>query len=210
MTSASAQTATRVPGTEIKFQLLVPNATADAAGGVGDIYFQIAAPTTYSWVGLGQGHQMSGSNMFVVYTSADGQNVTLSPRLGTGHSMPEYNQAANVSLLAGSGVSNGVMTANVRCGSCSSWQGGSMDLTSAGSTKWIYAHDRGDKRILRVSPMTGASEQVGAFPIGKIGDDCDVTPDGRSIVCALVESKSDAWVIHNFDPKIPPASRPTG
>lgn len=58
---------------------------------------------------------MSGSNMFVVYTSADGNNVTLSPRTVSGYSMPTFNSDAQVTLLEGSGVSNGRMVANVRC-----------------------------------------------------------------------------------------------
>lgn len=58
---------------------------------------------------------MSGSNMFVIYTSADGNNVTLSPRSASGHNMPTLNSNTQVELLEGSGVSNGVMTANVKC-----------------------------------------------------------------------------------------------
>lgn len=58
---------------------------------------------------------MSGSQIFVIYTDSTGTNITLSPRLGTGHSMPNYNSAAQVELLEGSGVSNGVMTANIKC-----------------------------------------------------------------------------------------------
>jgi hypothetical protein len=58
---------------------------------------------------------MSGSNMFLVYTSSGGRNVTLSPRTASGHNMPSYNDAAQVTLLEGSGVANGIMTANVKC-----------------------------------------------------------------------------------------------
>ncbi|KAF2125642.1 iron reductase domain protein [Dothidotthia symphoricarpi CBS 119687] len=82
---------------------------------------------------------MAGSNIFAVYTSADGNNVTLSPRLGTGTQMPNFNDDAEVELLEGSGVSNGVMTANVKCSSCSSWSGNTADFT-AGSGSWIYAY----------------------------------------------------------------------
>lgn len=57
---------------------------------------------------------MAGANIFVVYTSGNG-NVTLSPRLGTGHFMPEFNRDAQVTLLEGSGVSGGKIIANVRC-----------------------------------------------------------------------------------------------
>lgn len=58
---------------------------------------------------------MSGSHIFVVYTSADGNNVTVSPRLGTGHNTPQFNSDTQITLLEGSGVANGQMTANVRC-----------------------------------------------------------------------------------------------
>lgn len=58
---------------------------------------------------------MSGSNMFLVYTSSGGTNVTLSPRTASGQREPDFNSAAQVTLLEGSGVSNGIMTANVKC-----------------------------------------------------------------------------------------------
>jgi hypothetical protein len=86
---------------------------------------------------------MSGANFFIIYTDSSGSNVTLSPRLSSGgHNMPTYNSAANMALLAGSGVSNGVMTANIRCSNCASWSGGSMDLKSS-STEWIWAVQSG-------------------------------------------------------------------
>lgn len=81
---------------------------------------------------------MSGSQMFVMYTSEDGNNVTVSPRLGSGNVQPRYNSDAQITLLEGSGVSDGIMTANVRCSSCSSWSGGDMDFSST-SSSWIYA-----------------------------------------------------------------------
>jgi hypothetical protein len=64
---------------------------------------------------------MSGSNIFLVYTSSDGKNVTLSPRTASGYTMPSYNNAAQVTLLEGSGVANGIMTANVKCKSALYW-----------------------------------------------------------------------------------------
>jgi hypothetical protein len=80
--------------------------------------------------------------MFVMYTSADGTNVAVSPPLGTGHVQPQHDTSAQITLLEGSGVSNGVTTANVRCGNCQSWSGGNMDFTSTSGT-WIYAHRDG-------------------------------------------------------------------
>lgn len=86
---------------------------------------------------------MSGANYFIIYTDSSGSNATLSPRLSSGgHNMPTYNSVVNMTLLAGSGVSNGVMTANIRCSNCASWSGGSMDLKSS-STEWIWAYQSG-------------------------------------------------------------------
>ena len=41
--------------------------------------------------------------MFVLYSSGDG-NVTVSPRLGAGHVMPQFNSDAQISVLEGTGV----------------------------------------------------------------------------------------------------------
>lgn len=96
------------------YSVSVPDATA--AGSQTDIYIQIEGPST-GWIGLGQGGQneMRNSNIFIVYPNASGSNVTLSARLGVGEIEPKYNSKAQVSLLDGSGISNGKMTANIRC-----------------------------------------------------------------------------------------------
>ncbi|KAH6633727.1 hypothetical protein C7974DRAFT_375771 [Boeremia exigua] len=137
VSQAAAQVASVCPSTGVCFKLNIPESTTSS--GSGDIFFQISAPSTYSWVALGQGRAMSGSNMFVIYTSADGNNVTLSPRSASGYNMPTLNSAAQVELLEGSSVSNGVMTANVKCSNCNSWSGGTADFT-ASSGNWIYAY----------------------------------------------------------------------
>jgi hypothetical protein len=60
---------------------------------------------------------MAGSHIFVMY--ADGNNnVTISARDGNeGHVEPVFDSTlfAGIELLEGTGISNGVMTANVRC-----------------------------------------------------------------------------------------------
>lgn len=168
---ASAQFAT-YSGSNARFQVNIPSDTASS--GSGPIYFQISAPSGTSWVALGQGSRMSGSNMFVVY-QRDSTNVTLSPRLGQGHVMPEHDTSAQVTLLDGSGVgSDGSITANVRCDNCNSWSGGSMSFTDS-SSSWIYAaksgsalnsddvsesisqHDTDDSFSLDLTTATGGS-----------------------------------------------------
>lgn len=98
-----------------------------------------------SWVGLAQSAagEMMGSNMLVAYASQNDSSVTVSPRLGTGHTMPKYNKDAQVSLLDGSGIVNGSMVANIKCQSCYSWQGGSMALNDS-SSGWIFAYTPAD------------------------------------------------------------------
>lgn len=86
---------------------------------------------------------MAGAQIFVMYLSGDGTNVTVSPRLGVGHVEPEYNQAAQITLLEGSGVANGSVTANVKCSSCGTWDGGSMEFGHDSSGIWIYATKKG-------------------------------------------------------------------
>ncbi|SMQ52532.1 unnamed protein product [Zymoseptoria tritici ST99CH_3D7] len=140
MSSASYMTRQCFDANAVCFTLNVPGPTAQS--GSGDIFFQMTAPTSMNWVGLGQGSKMAGSNMFVMYTSSDGQNVTISPRLGMGHEQPLYDNAANFTLLDGSGVQNGNMTANVKCSNCNSWSGGSMDFTGS-TAEWIYGYKDG-------------------------------------------------------------------
>ena len=140
VTSGQANILNTCPETDVCFSINVPQQSANS--GSGDIYFQLSAPTTYSWVGLAQGTMMSNANMFVMYSSADGQNVTLSSRTTSGHVMPTYNNAADITLLEGSGISNGRMVANVRCGNCDSWSTGTMSL-DGGNSNWLYAHLQG-------------------------------------------------------------------
>jgi hypothetical protein len=128
------------PEQDVCFSVNVPEQSASSNSG--DIYFQLSAPTTYAWVALAQGTMMSNANIFVMYSSADGQNVTLSPRHTSGHIMPTHNDAADIALLEGSGIINGKMVANVRCSNCSTWSSGSMSLQDSNSD-WVYAHLRG-------------------------------------------------------------------
>ena len=96
------------------YKVNVPEKTASS--GKGDIFFQIQGPSSKQWLSLGQGKRgMSGANIFVIYADSTGSNVTLSPRLGRGNFQPSADTAAQVSLLDGSGIADGKMTANIRC-----------------------------------------------------------------------------------------------
>ncbi|KAI8939681.1 hypothetical protein NX059_003439 [Plenodomus lindquistii] len=134
--AVQAQISQQCVGSGVCYELNIPATTAQT--GNGDIFLSITAPTTYSWVALGQGSNgMSNANVFIIYQDGTG-NVTLSPRHSRGEMMPLYDSSIDAQLLAGSGVSNGVMKANVRCGNCNSWQDGSMDFR-ASSGGFIHA-----------------------------------------------------------------------
>lgn len=68
--------------------------------------------------------------------------------------------------------------------------------------EWIYAIQPVGWALVRVSPRTDRTETIGQFPVGLNVNTCDLTPDRDAIVCSLMERKSDAWVMDNFDPEI--------
>ncbi|TVY23976.1 hypothetical protein LHYA1_G008025, partial [Lachnellula hyalina] len=104
---------------------------ASASSGSGDLFFQISGPSNMSWIGLGQGTSMTGANIFMIYANAAGTNVTLSPRNGIGEKPPTTDSTASVTLLDGSGISNGTMTANVKFTFHSKFGKQQFDLTQA-------------------------------------------------------------------------------
>ncbi|RDA91767.1 hypothetical protein CP533_4766 [Ophiocordyceps camponoti-saundersi (nom. inval.)] len=138
------------------FRWAVPSNTTSASASSSssnEVIFQLQAPTSYRWVALGIGSQMRDADMFVVYASGSNDNVTLSTRRGTGHQPPQYAARTDVELVDGSGISDGLMTANVRCTGCDS-----LDL--GGSTQWIAAWEAGDA-INSQSPSAPISKHDG-------------------------------------------------
>lgn len=73
---------------------------------------------------------MTGTLIFVTYASEDGNNVTVSPRIGTGHVQPLHTNDVQVSVLSGSGIIDGSFVVNARCDNCRNWNGGKIDVTS--------------------------------------------------------------------------------
>jgi hypothetical protein len=142
-TTATADLANFCPTDGVCYNIGVP--PSSVASGSGNLYFQIRYPTSYQWVALGTGGSMSGANIFVTYQDGSG-NVTLSPRRGTGHIMPRVDTSATgakLTLLEGSGVSDGTVVANVLCTNCNSWSGGGSMSLSSTSANWIGAWRQG-------------------------------------------------------------------
>ncbi|KAF3007668.1 hypothetical protein E8E13_009037 [Curvularia kusanoi] len=118
------------------FKLNIPQVTAQ--NGAGNIFLSLSGPSTYSWIALGMGSSMTNSNMFVMYADGTG-NVTVSPRFSQGHRQPQLDQSLDVELLGGSGIQNGIMTANIRCGNCT--RNGANFAAQSG--QWIHARKSG-------------------------------------------------------------------
>ena len=176
--AASSKPLTSCPGNEkLCFSVSVPSSTASS--GTGDLFFQIQAPSTYEWAAFGQGLEMAGSNIFVIYADAAQTNVTLSPRLGISEVEPYFDAAAQVELLAGSGVANGLMTANVRCRNCASWEGGKMSLNDPTSS-WIWAYKTGSAlRSNSLSTSLALHDDMGTVVLDltkAVGASNDVNP----------------------------------
>jgi hypothetical protein len=74
---------------------------------------------------------MKGALFLIIYSSASGTNVTLSPRTVSDHVEPVYDSGIHVEALAGTGITNGTMTFSGRCTNCRSWSdGGAIDVSS--------------------------------------------------------------------------------
>ncbi|KFZ24344.1 hypothetical protein V502_01175 [Pseudogymnoascus sp. VKM F-4520 (FW-2644)] len=154
-----AQTSQYCPSSGVCLTVNIP------AAGSSNMFFQITGPSTMSYIAFGQGSKMSGSNMFIIYANSAGNNVTLSPRTTSGHSAPSASTSAALTLLAGSGITGGVMTANVLCTNCQSWSGGTMDFTSTKSS-WIYGTKSGSAlNTNSVSVSISQHDNYGSFSL---------------------------------------------
>jgi hypothetical protein len=77
--------------------------------------------------------------------------------------------------------------------------------------EWVYAlqavqpfeAQNSTGTLFRVSSRTSRVEPIGSFPIGYLTHGaCSLAPDRQTIICALVEESSDAWIIDDFDPNV--------
>ncbi|KAI0842533.1 putative iron reductase domain protein [Hypoxylon sp. FL0890] len=121
------------PVRDLAFALNVPSDSTT------DLYFSLMMPTGTSWAAIGFGsNHMAGALMLIMYPSKSNNNVTMSPRLATGHREPVYAPEIKVEALAGTGLANGTYTFNGRCSNCRSWSTGNIDIVSK-SQNMLYA-----------------------------------------------------------------------
>ena len=94
---------------------------------------------------------MAGSLIFVAYSNAKGDNVTVSPRLGTGHVMPQYASNINMTIFEGSGIIGDTFVVNAKCTNCRSWGSGKIDVSTT-SQPIIWAFGDEDNEVKSDSP----------------------------------------------------------
>lgn len=107
------------------------------SNGTDDLFFSFSGPSQQQWIAFGFGSQMAGSLMFIAYP-AEGGGITLSPRIAKGESLPTFTSGVNVTLLNGTGITNGLYVVNAHCTGCRSWSGKTLDVSST-SSNMIYA-----------------------------------------------------------------------
>ncbi|KAH8596445.1 hypothetical protein B0O99DRAFT_620456 [Bisporella sp. PMI_857] len=118
----------------VTFALNIPQADDN-----NDLYFTLSGPSASSWIAVGMGsNKMDNSMIFMMYADSTGSNITLSPRFGNGNYEPSYTKDITVSVLPGSGIANGIMTANAMCKNCRSWDGGKVDAADS-KAPFIFA-----------------------------------------------------------------------
>lgn len=83
-------------------------------------------------------NKMAKSLILMVYSDSSGKNVTVSPRLTSGHVEPSYTKLVDVTVLAGSGIINNTLTVNAKCSNCRVWRGGAIDPKN-NAAKFIWA-----------------------------------------------------------------------
>ncbi|HEY3215101.1 MAG TPA: protein kinase [Candidatus Eisenbacteria bacterium] len=70
--------------------------------------------------------------------------------------------------------------------------------------EWIYAiNETGSSRLVRISLVGRRIEEVARLPFEisfLVG--IDLSPDAKRIACVVPETKSDVWLVENFDPAV--------
>ncbi|TID27025.1 iron reductase domain protein [Venturia nashicola] len=113
----------------------------------GDLFFRLSAPAEYDWVGFGIGHRMKGALTFITYPCKNGSAVTVSPRLSSGHTEPEYSPKIHVEKISAANVTasnfidasqGGQMLVSFVCRNCTKWSDPPLDLTAT-DAPFIFA-----------------------------------------------------------------------
>jgi len=96
--------------TETQFSINVANDSQD-------VFLYFTSPA-YSWVGVGFGQKMEDSLMLVMYPSENGDNVTVSPRIGSKNAEPTFAPGVELDVLPGTTVNDSMLALKAVCHNC--------------------------------------------------------------------------------------------
>ncbi|KAF1945839.1 CBD9-like protein [Clathrospora elynae] len=132
--------------TETQFSVNVANNSDDV-----NIFFTSPA---YSWVGVGFGEKMEDSLMLIMYPNAHGDNVTISPRIGSKQSEPSFSSSISIDILPGTTINDSMLILNARCRNCRNF----LDPKSS-AQPMIYAFGPGN-RLVSDSPSANLKRHI--------------------------------------------------
>ena len=153
------------------------------SGNSNELFFHFSAPAGQSYAAFGLGSQMKGALIFVTYSSEDDKNVTVSPRIGTGHTQPKHTDDVKVDLLSGTGIIDGNYVVNAKCSNCRTWDGGSVDVNSDSQSMIWAVGNSGDIKSNDVGATITQHEAYAGFNLdfkAATGDPGVPVPDNSS------------------------------
>lgn len=160
--SEPASASARIGG-DLAFAVNVPSNSSDALF----INYRITAGRT-TWCAFGFGNQMRGALMFIAYMNEAGDGLTVSPRIGTGHTMPQH--ADDIRFVdMGSELANGSYIVKGMCENCRSWDGGSLDTTATEQPMIWGAGPAGTLESDDLGARIGVHQAKGRFGIDMTG-----------------------------------------
>ncbi|KAH7920847.1 CBD9-like protein [Leucogyrophana mollusca] len=93
---------------------------------------EIISPVANQWVGICLGGTMLDNLLLVTWPYGD--SVVYSPRYATSYSLPALYAGPTITALPSTTVNDTYWKFVYRCQNCTTWTGGSIDLTSTNST----------------------------------------------------------------------------
>ncbi|KAK4115963.1 iron reductase domain protein [Canariomyces notabilis] len=159
--------------------------------GSDDVNFYVATPDWYQYTAIGFGRSMADALMLVMYPSADGKGVTVSPRLSTGNTEPVFSGGIRITLHEGSGISNSDLIANGTCHSCRVLGAGRPSVEATGASPMMFAvgpsivlnSDDLDARIRRhVAYGRFTADLVRATGPGGVGDPLNTAASATTVL----------------------------
>ncbi|KAF1915846.1 hypothetical protein BDU57DRAFT_515613 [Ampelomyces quisqualis] len=148
-----AQNSTTISASTFFFEETQTQFSINVANNSNDVFLYFTSPA-YSWVGVGFGEKMEDSLMFVMYPSETGDNVTISPRIGSKNAEPTFSSKVNLEVLPGTTVTDSMLLLKAVCHNCRDL----MDI-EATAQPMIYAFGHGT-RLYSNSPAANLKRHI--------------------------------------------------